>query len=469
MDNLTLFHTLAKKWKKKHPLIGQSIFTAKELAALKTVVCFPSFLDRLIKTPSLQELFFQWILQDGNDPLCFIQFPDICQKMIEANLSCRIGIHGSRVLKIEKNDLLLLFEGKYLSILNLDNQVTFRGNYTLTIEEIFDVFAKKDVDVGNLEFMQEGIINWNIHKLGYWHADLEQYIPIDLDSDRWWEQMPLYLTLTKKQTMKRYGLSLNSKNWVASAVATRLRPNLDFESTHAFLEIAIPLPNGHFAIYDFGKLATKYPASNLERVMMLTKTVLSTVAFPDDNVFYTNRQFGYYPFTLTPRQGKNLMQLIRKDIETARSQGLVYQIESENCAKWVYYKLDAILKYVPDFFQMQLLDTEPNGIVSYIFAYIKKLPENWQVPVLTFLHLPLGAARKVWVLENGEKTPKSLFLHPFFTTGQIFLPALLVHKIMKFSFELPIPLFCKFKLRFYKNIIAFKGFRYLEIPPPELN
>ncbi len=452
-ESVDFLYKEAVGWKRSHPLIGQAILSAKDLMHLKKAAQYSEFIHLLKKFSLLKNKFLNWVLQDGNDVIPFIEFPAAIEHIMDSKLSGRINRH-LRILKEGNAKLLCLpFEGMYLSILDEDLTVTFRGNYTLTLREIFHIFSEKEVAVGNLEFMSEGIVNWNLHRLGYWNADLKRYITVDMNLDKWWEEMPVLENLNRRQLVKRFKVDVKSHGWVAAAVATRANPDLDFDATHAFLEVAIPLEDGTYNIYDFGKLATEYPANLMERLMMLTKTVHAAVAYPDDSIFYTTRQRGFEPFLLSSRQGRSLMDLIRRDINIAKQNNLVYQIESENCAKWVHSMLAKVLeeKNVPDLFRMQLLDTHPKGPVAHIFAWIKKLPDSWQVPVLTFLHLPLGAGRTIYVEEAGEKVAKSLSRHSFFETGQIFLPALLIHKVMTGN---TVSRASKFFVKFKRNFAA---------------
>lgn len=425
-ENVDLLNTFAKSWVGKGPISPRGIEEIKKAAQ------YPAFVDLLDRFPSLRDSFFGWILRDGIDACAFIEFPGACQRIIAAKLSGRIGHH--KALKIihrkEGKQLCLPFEGEYRNILDLQEKVAFRGDYVLTMREIFEVFARKDVAVGNLEFMKDGIINWNVQKLGFWNAISQNYQIVDVNQKDWWKQMPLLEVLSRRKVYKRYGLKVKPHHWIAAAVATRGFSNLNYEETHAFLEIAIPYKDGMYSIYDFGKLANRFPNGAWERLKMFTETVFATVAFPDDNVFYTHRERGFHPFVLNLKQGEALMDSIKRDIERARGASFVYQIESENCAKWVHYKLVEVLgeEKIPDFFRMQLLDTHPQGIIAHLFYWLKKLPACLQVPILMILHLPLGAFRKVWIMEEGQWVPKSLTRHSFFKTGQIFLPALLVHK-----------------------------------------
>lgn len=446
----------AYDWKKNHPLVQVAALSPREVLHLKSASRYPIFFSLIQRSKSVREEFLNWVLRDENEVAPFIQFPASVSRLMKCGLSGRISLFGGTFLKIHRRNtgtegitekvLTLPFEGNPYSILDPSLKVNLKGNYRLSIADVFYDFSRKEFDVGRLEFMAEGIVNWNIHLLAYWDADAGQFQQINLEERAWWNQMPLLEILNRRQVWHRYKINVKPHQWIASACATRGRPNLDYEETHAYLEVAIPRGKGLYAIYDFGKLTLHYPETVFERLKMFTETVHATVAYPDENIYYTHRQKGFQPFALSHKQGEGLMTLLKTDMMLSRERNFIYQIESENCAKWVHQKLEEVLGHdqVPDLFRMQLLDTEPQGPVAHLFRWIKQLPARWQVPVLAHLHLPLGAFRKIWIWEKGRKVAKSLSSHTFFETGQIYLPALLVAKVltmasiqegMRFAFE----------------------------------
>lgn len=441
-EALHLLQDFAYEWKKNHPLINIAALSPREVLHLKSAAKYPLFFSLIQRSKVIREEFMNWVLRDENDVVPFIQFPASVSRLMKCGLSGRISLFGGTFLKIQRRHtgvigvtekvLTLPFEGNDFSILDPSLKVTLKGNYRLSIADVFKDFSRKEIDVGRLEFMAEGIVNWNIHQLAYWNANSGSFQQINLEDRAWWNQMPLLEVLNRRQVWQRYKIDIKPHQWIASACATRGRPNLDYEETHAYLEVAIPRGKGYYAIYDFGKLTLHYPETVFERLKMFTETVHATVAYPDENIYYTHRQKGFQPFALTHKQGYALMTVLKNDMVRSRERNFIYQIESENCAKWVHQKLEEVLGKgrVPDLFRMQLLDTEPHGPVAHLFHWIKQLPARWQVPVLAHLHLPLGAFRKIWIWEEGRKVAKSLSSHTFFETGQIYLPALLVAKVL---------------------------------------
>lgn len=430
-------HDLARDWKESQSLIITKELLPKEMDYLQDVAAHADFMEQLQRNPDLQHDLFKWVIRDGINPQVFIEYPELQKKLVNCHLNGRIGRQGEGILKVYPNKVTLPFEGVEYNLLDEKQVVTFKGNYRLTIEHIFEVFKNKGIRVGNLELMADGIINWNIHRLGWWDAAARDYRVIDVDQPGWWKYLPLLQVRTLTEARETYGNHIDGYVWNVAATASRSSPSLDFEKTHAYLEIAVPMGGGLYAIYDFGKFAYQYPATALESLQMLCLTLPATVAYPDENIFYTHRQQAHYSFVLTSEQGIRLMDEISDDIRKAREGNFVYQIESENCAKWSHEKIEKVIgtKKMPNLFKIHLLKTEPMGPCKVLFSIIKKFPSKWHTPVLNSIHLPLGAAIAQQVLENGVLVEKSLAKHQFWNTSVVYLPAFLLHQKFQGEFE----------------------------------
>jgi hypothetical protein len=434
-----------EEWKLNDPMQEEKLMTERDLLRIKEACRYPLFAEVIFAHKMVRDQFIKWAFRDGNAVRPFVEFPAFLDRLVESQLNGRISRKGGEDLRVEKESvgdsswrkiLTLPMEGRRENLLDLNRRIVFRGGYVLSIKEILQVFKNKTYRVGNLEYMQDGIINWNVHHLGWWNAEFHRYERVDLTHKNWWEQLPFFEILTLNEMKARYGSYVDGVMWIAAARASRGSPTLDFEQTHAFLEVAIPMHKGHYALFDFGKFAYVFPSSFFENLTFFCRNVHATIAFPDENIFYTHRQQTQYPFTLTPVQGVQLMDAIKVDIMKARQKNFVFQIESENCAKWTYEKLESALGKgsLPNLFRMSLLDTEPIGFVGFVFSLIKKLPSFFRVPILTALHLPFGASERTWIIEEGTLACKSLTSHHFWKTAEVYLPALL-HKQVKNGFS----------------------------------
>lgn len=437
--SLKLCNRLREKvsnWKRLEKSIESPNLEQSDLIAIQTISSYPAFAKLLLEE---EELFNEWArfsIRDKVDSAVFIEFPALAQTLVDCNLASRIGRLGSK-LKIEfesaqkgllRKIVTLPFDGKPVNILQDGTQVELASNYTLTVAEAFEIFRNKNVRVGDLEYLAEGVTNWNVHKWGRWNPLRQDYDLINFSHPEWWWLLPTFEIISRQEAEERYEVELKEGEWCAAATATSLSKTLDYENTHAFLEVAIPLGDGTYNILDFGKFATVFPSSFFEAISMFCHNLHATISFPDENIFYLHRARAYQPFVMDETKAKHMMDLIRKDMVKGIEMNFVYQIESDNCAKWVHDLLTHVVGHgkVPEMFQIRLLDTEPNSFVAHIFSTIKLLPVTWQTAVMTFFHLPMGASRTTWIFEKGKRVAKSLTQHEFWDSGIVYLPALLL-------------------------------------------
>ncbi|MGA8163883.1 MAG: hypothetical protein WB791_02525 [Waddliaceae bacterium] len=435
-----LFYSLCQafqEWKQQHPLFPGSSLIQRGQVFLQETCRYPEFVHLLLSDKKLLAEFFIWAYRDSLPILPFIEFPATGRKIIKAALNGRIGCLGEHHLKVQKVSvegekvfekiLSLPFEGCDISILDEEKVIIFRGNYALTIEEIFRVFKNKRIEVGNLELMSEGIINWNCNHWGWWDDDRKQYRAIDLEQSEWWKQLPNLKVLTLKEARRMFGNHLHGNEWNFSLISTRLRKNLDVEDTHAYTNLAIPIGKGSYAIYPFGKYSFEFPPNLLSGLMKSGETKEATIAYPDANVYFTHRDPASYSFALTEGQAMRFIDSIKKDMLLSREGHLVYQITTENCAKWSHEKVEEIFGHdrFPNFFKMPFLRAEPHGFLAAMFAFVKRFPKRWQIPLTKLLHLPIGGYKGRWVAEKGQKVWKSLTHHTFWNDTVIYHPAML--------------------------------------------
>lgn len=418
-------------WKKNEKSLETSVLDTHDILQIQTTSLYPEFVELITKNRALFEAFAIFVFRDRVKAEIFIEYPHLAKKLFESNLTGRIGrVNGNIQIKwIDgKRIVTLPFEGKDINILDENQVVELKSHYTLTVKECFEIFKNKTFEVGNLEYLAGGVTNWNVHKWAVWNGLKRVHEPINLSHQNWWWLLPTFEIASRMEVENRYGIGLGVNNWCVSASATSLTKTLDYENTHAFMEIAIPLGNGSYNILDFGKFATVFPSSFLDALSMFCHNLHATVAFPDENIYYLHRARAYQSFLITEEQGRELMNHIKRDMFKGMEMNFVYQIESDNCAKWVNELLVSILgqEKVPEMFKIHLLETEPTSFVSYIFKAIKLLPSHWQTDVMTFFHLPMGAWKETWIYEQGRRVCKSLTNHEFWETGIVFLPALLL-------------------------------------------
>ena len=429
----------AKTWKSEQFIYDNFELTDEETAQIEKIASYPHFAKFALENRSIFLQVMPWALRDRCPVDIFVEFPKLQQDLFDAELEMKIGHFGEPLVRIEmemREDGSLqkvanfLIEGEWVNVLDRTHTVTLRGGWKLTFEEIFEVFRNKVREIGDLEISSKGIVNWNSHKLGWYNSKRGEHELLDLDQKNWWEGLPPLERLSSAQVKERYGVEVDGKNWVVGTHSTRGSLTLDFEQTHAFIELAMPVGNGVYQVYAFGKFGIHFPSNVLENLKLFCQTMPAVVATPDENLFYHHRQHRLFSVPLSPRKGLRFMLKLRQDIRRARHGNFVYQIESENCAKWALEMLEDVTGKLPNLFYVPLLDTDPQSFVSWIWGGIRRMPSWLQTYAITRLvHVPFGAWRGQWVVEAGEKSWKSLWYHEFWETGAVFLPAFLNHQL----------------------------------------
>lgn len=431
------FVSMANDWKKSQELLWWNPLTPKERKAIEEASSYREFTELAKSDSNIRENFFNWTIRDHLSPDIFIQYPHVAEIIVDHALNGRIGTVNGRHLKIQKRGRLsdvvktvtLPFEGRDVEILDLDRQIRFRGHFTATIREVFELFKDKPNRFVDVEYFAQGITNWNAQHLGYYDAAKKNYEVINIEQKEWWKQLPPLEILTLEEAKERYGNYMTGFNWCVSAKAARGYLNLSYEKCHAYLEIAIPNSDHSYNIYEFGKFARLFPYGVFETMMVFTITTPGTVAYPDENIYHTARQQAGYGFSLNHFQGLLLMEELKKDIEEARKGNMVFQVETENCGKWIQGHLEEILgkKLVPNLFRYKLIKTDIPGIVGKFFKLVRSLPKSLQAPVFRTTHLPLAWKGQYVTDRQGNRVYMSLNRSQFWNDIIVYLPALL-HK-----------------------------------------
>jgi hypothetical protein len=429
----------AEKWKRKEKVFWKIELSEGEVHALERSVQYLAFTKNLLQDASVREDFFAWVLRDGLPPEVYIQFPALKEKIIQSRLSGRIGRMGENFLHMRKVDseegelqkvVTLPFEGVDISLLDENKEVIFKGNYRVKIKHVLHVFRDKHKDLGNFEMFAEGSLNWNSNCMGWWDNDLCAYQLVNLERRDWWRQLPVLEVLTFEEARRRFGVDLDGSKWVLAAKSARESVSLDYDGCHAYIEMAVPTSDQYYVIYTFGKAATELPRNFWHRLFLFGAHVPATIVYPDENMYFTHRQQIGYSFEMNEEEGLRLMDAFKEDIRRAREGNMVFQIEAENCGKWIQNHLEEHLgkERVPNLYRFPILEAEPNGLMAKFFSFFQALPRFCRNRLFILIHYPLGAWRGKWVVDKqGQKVWKSLINSSFWKDAVTYMPAYL-HK-----------------------------------------
>jgi hypothetical protein len=486
-----LLLAFAKELKQNNSLYVEKELNQRDLEKIEEACRYPKFAKLLLESQEIRNFFLKSVIRDRADVDLFIQYPHLFEKLKNAYLIPRIGRFVQRVLLVEKRNQPLGGTEKIvtlpfwtargiekINILDDAAKVTFHEGWTLSIKEAFEVFAKKNEDHGDLEFFgSTGVSNWNSRELGTYipqseqnsfesmgtfnqltslHSFLtilnwlgvnptqKQYHRILLDREEWWKQLPIFESLSKEEIEKRHPfieieqpdgsskvvpLKLEAGEWLVTANSSRTTADLDLDDRHGYVVIYIPQPDGQYYCYPFGKFAEKFAVTLLEKVLFLVGTLRAKVAYPDENMFYSQRQHAVYPRKVSPEWGHFVMNLIRLDMIKAREKNLIFQFGADNCAHWVQSILEKIKGIrLPNLFVFPLLHSDPSNVVlKKIFTVVKQMPEKFRSSMLNLVDMLFGSWRGLYIKEEGKLVWKSHATNPLRKQHLIYQPGYL-HK-----------------------------------------
>lgn len=428
---------LASRWRREQELEEEAHLSDRDKQILLEAARYPEFVNLLKEDREVRVQFFLWSLRDKLSVAVFIQYPHIQQKIVDVQLSGRISRIGSHLLRIQLRKIeatiqekivTLPFEGREISLLDEDVRICLAENYELTLKQVFEIFKEKEIRIGRLEFLSQGVTNWNAHKLGRWSEVSQGYVCVDFTAPGWWKQLPVTETLTLSQAIERYGPFMDGVRWAVAACGTRSRRSLDPKGSHAFLEVAIPSEQGLYSVYSFGKFALKWAITAWETLVAFTDNHHATIAYPDENIFMVHRQLARRTYEVSPHIGMQIMGHIKQDILKAWQGNFIYQWEGDNCAKWVQDLLTLHLKDAHQILDLRvpMLHSQPSDASRYLFAAICRLPYGARSPLLSMLHYTLGAWRGKWIeRQEGKKEWCSLTTSSFWEEKVVYLPAMI--------------------------------------------
>jgi hypothetical protein len=404
---------MALQWKQKHPMIVKKEITAQETKKLEEASAYPEFARLLLNSPKLQECFFNWALQNNNEVKPFVEFPATCARLKSVYLASRVGkLPGAFQIRKEgvdgelKKVATLPFYTKnkteHINILDEAQVVDLDGGHegirSLAINQIFNIFSRKNKEIGNVEIFKDGIRFWNCHLMG----------SIDLSLDNWWEQLPIIEELSTAEMEKRIDDTLLPNEWIVFAKSSRTTPDMDLDGRHGYLEVGIPTSNGTYRVYPFGIFPRAFPDSIPELILFLGNTNKAKISYPDENFFYSHRQQASYPIKLTVEEAKTLMKVLQKELIRSRFGHLIFQFGAENCAYWAQMTINTVESKKHNFFKLDFVKSYPlNPLLKSIFNFIRAAPNFCREAVIKFIDRCFWSTRGVWIFEKNKKIFKS--------------------------------------------------------------
>lgn len=427
----SLFNTLRTKashWKKKQLSCKGVDLSEADLEKMRELTCYPKLAGFILNHRKYFDYFCKWSILNHLSVAVFVEFPATVAKIDSSNLKARIGAFGGNGLAFREEkgvkDVTLLFEGKPISILDGQRKIELSHHLTLTVDEIFKQFRRKNLIEGYLTYFEDGVTNWDPHEMGPYNGLTKKIERIDLNRADWHLQLRGKKFFSKEEASAYFGLPCDGKNWIVTVVASRSGHQLDTFGGHSFYRLLIPIGNGTYLYtFGFGKYAKKYPQNGLHAKGMLAQPSEATMEYPDNNEIYTHREKKEKHYSMSEEKGKAFLESVRQDIQDGWKGNLAFQILVENCTDSVVEKLRTYVGIrESELFDVEFMKLQPKGFLGVLAKILRKAPEWFRNAFFYCFLFFLGGYKKMVLIDSKNKkrivsvfkTPpwKKTFHHP---------------------------------------------------------
>lgn len=405
---------LAYSWKKEQECLDRREISESDIARIKKGASFKGF-NELMQDKAYRHEFFTWTLRYRLPAELFICFPGMRKKLSESFLHDELASDEGANLKVDPiaRKIEILFESDtWKNLLDQNEQVSL-GGIDFTMDQVLFDFAESQYSSQHLRYFpklshpdpnhkREGICFWEKHKVMQ---------KIDMTKERFYEDLPPVRRLTAQEVDACFDKPLNGK-WIFGIAIARDSKKLTFAGNHAFLIMGIPMKDGIYSFFPFGKLPNFYPRVRSEFIKLIFEMVDSEIIYPDDNIDRFDREHLIIPIVCDEETGMKAINKIRKDIQKSHQglKKLLFQIGVLNCCHWVEKLAKKVFTNLPDIFGVNLFDLTPSGLSGRIFEWIR--PIKWIHPYIITPFVYFMGGLKVRFIEKEDRT-KSYSLWQF--------------------------------------------------------
>lgn len=339
------------------------------LACIRYPLLIQEFLKKHSENPQAPDKwisdFIKWSLRSECNVGVFVKMPMERRLLSQAHLDKRSGaVHGkkgihfhkiplygslAKVLSLHIDGAMRPIQGDYkkemIPLRNLVNPT--HPGFTLSPEQMIDLFRKKTTGYGSVEYLQRGVANWNAIKLSSYNEKTGK--DEQLSSENLLEKLhyvaPL-LSLSNQAVKERYELSseepLQDGQWALVLRASRQKANLNVLEAHSYLE-AVHRNGDRYLVFPIGVQPHSLPSNSLQKLFYLTATKKAGLHYPDESCYLSQRQHTAMWLTLTTEEQKRLQTALADRYQAGKEKNLLFQFGGMNCGYHVQSIFDQVV------------------------------------------------------------------------------------------------------------------------------
>jgi hypothetical protein len=375
-------------WKQSRTYSPNGALSLAQAKGVEEVLKYPQFVQMLNKYQPLKDAFLEWTIRDENNPLVFMHYPALTQKMNQKYLGARIGLDN--ILRLDATSVYLRCETGELDLRNPRAEILLSNGYKVTFDDIARNFTNRYRVFGDIESNATGFFNWSSRHFAQYDAIAKRYKRIDFNASQWWKQLPYESVVTPVEMKYRFQLNEvpDGIKWYYSCVgASESNREVLVKGTHGYTIVSIPNENGTYNQYSFGKfIYDEFPVETKESLALAQKVVYGRIVCPDGTSKDAARDKEYITVGISPDEGVAVLEDIKQDILQGLRREMPFQLFGENCMHWsiekIRHKLSANQRNI--FYVKPFEAKRSTGmlraalfIYSIIPAWITRTTLNW--------------------------------------------------------------------------------------------
>lgn len=181
---------------------------------------------------------------------------------------------------------------------------------------------------------------------------------------------------------KNHYAPVDGRNWIAFGGSTRTDLNSnDIDGSHGVFVFVVPNEeDGSYEVRILGKFADPYPVGIIPQIKFFAGSHRAVVQSPDTNKKYHWRQMTPYSELIIPKDiALNGIEKIRQDALNSRENMLVFQYQTEGCAKFVHDIVSCMREKLElsglNPFYARNIKARPKGVLGFIHRLCRPFPE----------------------------------------------------------------------------------------------
>lgn len=426
---------LGREWKEAQACLDRREMSGSDIERIRKGASFAGF-QELMQDSVIRHEFFNWTLRYRLPAELFICFPALRKKLSESYLHDQFASDEGANIRIDAlaRKAEVLFEtDTWKNLLDKNTSISL-GGIDFTMNKVLEDFAESQYSSQHLRYFpklanpdpnhkREGICFWEKHKVMH---------TIDLSKEHFYEELPPVRRLTAQEVASGFDKPLNGK-WIFGIAVARDTKTETFSGNHAFLIMGIPMKDGLYSFFPFGKLPTFYPKTFSEFIKLMFGVVPSEIIYPDDNIDRFEREHLIIPIVCDEATGMTALNKIKKDILKSAngSRTLFFQIAALNCCHWVEKLAKKVFDKLPDLFGIDFFDLKPAGFTGRIFDVIRPYKSFHPYLITPFVYFLSGETQ-----HSGKKSYSILALAPWLKERGFFSASILFSRREKLELDI---------------------------------